>query len=262
MTCSTSGRLKGVGNENFEVVVPADDVDTFAGQFVDNVFDAVATDADAGTDAIDPLVATADRDLRAVAGLSRHGAHFDDSIDNFGNLLLEQTLNELRSGSTEDHFDATSRFSHLENGCSYSLVDVMGFARNLFATRQNGFDVGQRDGCGAAFVSLNNAADHFADQLAVLVVQRIPLGFADLLNHHLLGSLSADTADGFFGVERLAIAGGGDGSLVAIDSNFDFSLFAIVLFGQRSAQPQSPRTRFLFRCSCRDEWHQRFSALH
>ncbi len=60
-------------------------------------------------------------------------------------------------------------------------------------------------------------------QLVVFVVQGVALRLADLLDHHLLGGLGADAADGFFGIERLAVAGGGDRAVFAVDLDFDDS---------------------------------------
>ena len=92
-----------------------------------------------------------------------------------------------------------------EHGGPHALVDVVRLAGNLLAAGQDRFDVAERDGGGAAFVALDDAADHLADQLGVFVEERVALRLADLLDHHLLGGLGGDAADGFFGVERLAV---------------------------------------------------------
>ena len=71
-------------------------------------------------------------------------------------------------------------------------------------------------------------------QLGVFVVQGVALGLADLLDHHLLGGLGADAADGFFGVERLrrcsvAEIEPSSRSILTTMSGF----FAVVLLGGR-----------------------------
>src|SRR5262249_51584101 len=68
-------RLQGVGDHDLQRIVPADDVDALVVQLVHDVLDARAADADAGADAIDLHVDAGDGDLRAVAGLARHGAN-------------------------------------------------------------------------------------------------------------------------------------------------------------------------------------------
>ena len=45
-------RLQGVRDQHLQRVVPADDVDALAAQFLDDVLDAAAADADAGADAV------------------------------------------------------------------------------------------------------------------------------------------------------------------------------------------------------------------
>ena len=47
------GRLQGVGDQDLERLVPADDVDPLAAQLVDDVLDPGAADADAGADGVD-----------------------------------------------------------------------------------------------------------------------------------------------------------------------------------------------------------------
>ena len=70
-------------------------------------------------------------------------------------------------------------------------------------------------------------------QLGVFVVERVALGLANLLDHHLLGGLGADAADGFFRVERLAFERAGDRAVFAVDLDFDVGFFAVVLLGGR-----------------------------
>ena len=102
------GRLQGVGDQHLHVVAPADDVDPFAGQLVDDVLDAVAADAHAGPHAVDPLVGAADGDLGAIAGLAGDGADLDHAFGDFGDFLLEQPLDQLRLGAAEDDLHAAA----------------------------------------------------------------------------------------------------------------------------------------------------------
>ena len=138
------GRLQRVGNQHFEVVVPADDVDPLAGQLVDNVLDAVAAHADARADAIDARIAAGDGHLRAVARLAGHRADLNHAVGDFGNFLLEQPLHELRPGAAQDHLHAAARLADFEHGRPHALVDMVRLAGNLLAARQDGFDVRER----------------------------------------------------------------------------------------------------------------------
>ena len=138
------GRLQGVGNQHFQVVVPADDVDPLAGQFIDNVLDAIAAHADARADAIDARIAAGNGHLRAVARLAGHRPNFDHAVGDFRNFLLEQPLHELRPGAAQDHLHAAARLADFEHRRPHALVHMVRFARNLLAARQDGFDVRQR----------------------------------------------------------------------------------------------------------------------
>ena len=144
-----------MGIKHLQVVAPADDVDPFAGQLVDDILDAVAADAHAGPHAIDPLVHAADRDLGAVAGLAGDGADLDDAFGDFGDFLLEQPLHQLRLGAAEDDLHAAARLADFVDRGPHALVGVVRFAGDLLAAGQDGLDVGKRHGGGAAFVALD-----------------------------------------------------------------------------------------------------------
>ena len=113
-------------------------------------------------------------------------------------------------------------------------------AGNLLAARQDGFDVGQLHGRRAAFVALDDAADHVADELGVFVVQGVALRLADLLDHHLLGGLGADAADGFFRVELAPVVGCPNRAVFAVDVHHDVGFFAVVLLGGRDQRSLDP----------------------
>src|SRR5690606_18434183 len=97
--------LEGVLDQNLRRLVPADDVDLFAAQFIDDVLDAAATHTDAGTHRIDLGVDGADRDLGAVTGLAGHGFDFDDALGDFGHFHLEQSANEKLIAAAEHDLD-------------------------------------------------------------------------------------------------------------------------------------------------------------
>ena len=65
----------------------------------------------------------------------------------------------------------------------------------------------------------------------ILVVQGVPFGFADLLDHHLLGGLCANAADGFFRIQGDAVVGSADRAVFAVDVNDDVFFLAILFFG-------------------------------
>ena len=64
---------------------------------------------------------------------------------------------------------------------------------NLLAPRQKCLDFSEVDRGGTAVKAGNRPGDHGPTQFLVLDVQRIPLGFTELLDHHLLGRLGRNT---------------------------------------------------------------------
>ncbi len=89
------GWLKCIRDKHLQRIVPADNIDALAAQFVDDRFDPAAANADAGADAIDFHIDAGDGNLGPVAGLARHSANLDGAVLNFGNLLLEQATYEV-----------------------------------------------------------------------------------------------------------------------------------------------------------------------
>src|SRR5262249_53082214 len=133
-----AGRLEGVGDEHLERIVPADDVDAFATQLIDDVLDATAADADAGADAIHLHVDARDRDLAAVASLARQRLDLDGPVLDLGDLLLEQPADELGVVARQNDLDAVAHLADVEDDGLDPFADVVRFAGDLFAPRQNG----------------------------------------------------------------------------------------------------------------------------
>ena len=103
------GRLQGVGDHDLERIVPADDVDAFAAQLIDDVLDAAAAHADAGADAIDLQVDAGDGDLGAIAGLAGQGLDLDGAVGDLRDLVLEEPADEVGMGPRQDDLDPMAR---------------------------------------------------------------------------------------------------------------------------------------------------------
>jgi hypothetical protein len=84
------GGRHGVDDELRGILVPQDDIDAFAAQFVGHRLHARAAHADAGADGVDALVARAHGDLGAQARIARRVQHFDDALADFRHFELEQ----------------------------------------------------------------------------------------------------------------------------------------------------------------------------
>ena len=108
----------------------------------------------------------------------------------------------------------------------------MRLARNLLAARQESLDFADIDDGRPALKPDDRAADDSPFNVLKFVVQRIAFGFADLLNHHLLGSLSGNATENVaddFRVKRLAVAVDAGFAGLAVDVDFQFVIFAKVL---------------------------------
>ena len=162
-------RLQRVGDQDLRIFVPTHDVNSFARQFVHDVFDAVATDAHTRADAIHSLIRTAHGHLAAIAGLARHGIHADHAVGDFRYLLFKQPPYQARASPAKHHFHTTALRLDFVNDRTHSFVRMMRFSRNLFASRQDRFDVGQRNHRGAAVATLDDTADHIVNLSAKLL---------------------------------------------------------------------------------------------
>jgi len=105
---------------------------------------------------------------------------------------------------------------------------VVAFARDLFAPGQDGFGGTESDRRRGAFEAGDHARHHLADLLLELVVDCIPLRFADLLDDHLLGGLRTDAARQFLRVEFDAVTAARHLAIGPVDGDGDLRFFAIL----------------------------------
>src|SRR5262249_52886414 len=131
------GRLQGVGDHDLEAVVPADDVDALAVEFVDDVLDAAAADADAGADGVHLQVDGADGDLGAVAGLAGDGLDLDGVVGDLGDFLLEEAAHEVRVVPAEDDLDALAGLADLHDDGLDGLADMVRLAGDRLGAGQD-----------------------------------------------------------------------------------------------------------------------------
>ena len=209
-------RLQCIRNQNHWIVTPTHNVNAFAGEFPRYVLDSIAAHSNACTYAIDSLIATTNGYFAAISGFSTDCVDSDDSFGDFRYLLLEQSLNQHRLGSRQDDFDAISGRLHFVNDRSNAGATVIAFTRNLFASRQNGFDVAKLNDGYATLRTLNDAGHQLTDLSVEFIYSCVPLGFLEFLNNHLFGRLGADTANFVF-AETSSVHCGRDTSTIASD---------------------------------------------
>ncbi len=104
------------------------------------------------------------------------------------------------------------------------------FAGDLLTAGQDRFDVAELDRGHAAVRSPNHAVDDLADQLAVLVHQRIAFGLADLLDDHLFGGLGSDATD-LIVTQRLTLEERADLPILAVERDNNIGILSVLSLG-------------------------------
>ena len=236
-------RLHSVGDQDRQRFVPTYDVDPLASQLLDNVLDPRTPHSDTGSDTVDVVVVTRHGHLGSVAGLASQRLDLDDRLGYFRDFTLKKPLHQVRVLSRQDDLDPTARLADFDDHRPHSLVDTVRFARDLLAPRQKRLDLAQVYRGSSAVESRHRARDHRTPQLLVLDVQRVPLGLAKLLDHHLFGGLRRNAAEDGAEVIRSNI----DARTLycrfarhPVDMHLDLRLLTIVPAGRRQDRLLDP----------------------
>ena len=72
--------FESFSDEFTEVIVPMDDINFLVIELADDVFDSSTTEADTGTDRVDTLIITPDRDLCAIPCFTRNRTDFNGAV--------------------------------------------------------------------------------------------------------------------------------------------------------------------------------------
>ncbi len=233
-------RLHGVHDVDLLTLVPANDVDLFAIQLVDDVLDPAAADTDAGAHAVDLVVDRLDRDLGPVAGVAGEGLDLDDPLLDLGDLELEEVPEDVRVSAREDDPDALPDLLHLEDEALHALARVVGLARDLLAPGNDPLALAQVHDHVRALVALDRAVHERADLLDVLVEDDVPLRLADLLDHDLLGGEGRDAAEVAQVLDRTLAVERRDVARVAVDLDHDVLVRAELLLRRREKGALDP----------------------
>ena len=134
----------------------------------------------------------------------------------------------MRADPGEDDLDPTADLPDLKDRCPDALVGVERLSGDLLAPRQDRLGGPERHGGRGPLEAAHDPRHHQPDLLLELVVDRIPLRFADLLDDDLLGRLSADPARQFRSVDLDAVAGAMDAAVGPIDGHLHIRGFAIL----------------------------------
>ena len=155
---------------------------------------ARAAHTDASADGVDRVVIGNDRDLGARTRVAGHGLDLDDAVVDLGHFHLEQLGHEFRRCARQEDLRPARFAAHILDIAADAVAVAVSFAADLFVATQNAFATAHIDDDIAVFFALDDTVDDGAGAVAEFFVLAVTLGFADLLQDHLLGRLGSDPA--------------------------------------------------------------------
>ena len=191
-----------VDHELRRVVIPQNDINTFAAQLSRNCLDTRTAHTDASTDRVDTLVVGFHRNFRTGTRIAGRRFDFDNFFADFRHFDTEQ-FNQHFWFRTRHEQLCTTRFrtygiQHTTNTVAWAEV----FTRQHVFTQDHGFSVTrqpfgfdlQRDVVAVHF--LHHTSDDFAFLIAELIDNQRALGFTHFLHDNLFSGLGGDTVEG------------------------------------------------------------------
>ena len=180
--------------EHHRIVVEFDDVDLFAAQFANDRLHAHALHADAGADAIHVAVAAGYGDLGALAGFARAAFDHHGVVVNLGNFLLEQAHHQFRRGARNDHARVLAGLLHALDHAADAVAHAEAFQRDCSFLRIRASVLPRSTTRSGPSRRLTTQRHQLADAAGEFRKDVFALGFAHLLQNHLLGGLRRDPA--------------------------------------------------------------------
>ncbi len=122
-------------------------------------------------------------------------ARIDDRVVvDLRHFRLEEVLHQLRRGPGDDHLRALGGAVHLQQHHAQPLAHRELLKTRLLALGAAGFGLAQVEDHVLALDALHRGIQHFFLAVRILLEDRVALGFADLLEDHLLGQLRGNAA--------------------------------------------------------------------
>ncbi len=188
------------------VLVPQDDVDALAVEFVRHGLHARTAHADACTDGIGTGVVRDDGDLGAVARIAGTALDLDEALADFRHFELEQFDHELRRAARNEQLRTTDFRLHFIEVTAHAVADAGRFAGNRLVARDERLGIAaQVEIDVAALDALDDTRDQLAHAVGEGIDHLLALGLADALHDDLLRGPGGDTAE--FGVLDLVLDG-------------------------------------------------------
>ena len=142
-------------------------------------------------------------------------------------------------GPAEDDLDPLADLANVEDDGADALVGMITLAGNLLAARQDAVGLAQVDDDRAPLEPLHRAGDEVAALILELIKETVALGFANLLDDHLLGGLGRDPPE-FGRVHLDPVLGCINGAGIPIDVNLDIGRIRIMLPRRRGQRRLNP----------------------
>jgi len=95
-------------------------------------------------------------------------------------------------GAAEDDLDPGPHLPDVQHQHPDPVARLIHLTRNLLAARENPLGLPQVDDQTAPLEPLDRPGDELSLATLVFLEDDVPLGFTDLLDHHLLGGLCRD----------------------------------------------------------------------
>src|SRR5215472_6054817 len=180
-------------------LVIRNNVDFFAAEFADDGLHAHTLHAHARAHGIHMFVTAGHGDLGTLAGFAGGGANLHGAVIDFGHFHFEKALDERSISAGHDHLRPLGGAVHGLDDHAQTFADIVGFELGLLSLGQARFGAAHVNDEVGAFGSLHDHGDKLAGAVVILVVNGVALGFAHLLQDHLLGGLRSDAAQHFGG---------------------------------------------------------------
>ena len=241
------GRLESLGNQHLDGIIPTNDIDLFAAEFIGDIPDPGAFDADASTDTVDVGIQSCDGDLGPVSRFSRYRLDLNDIIRDLGDFLLEEPPHEVRSSSghqqlnpgllhvhfLEDHLDAISLVPFFEVGL-------------LASGHESLCPIGQGDDEAPALATGDGTIDHLANAVFKLAKDDFTLCFTNFLEKNLLASASCNASQNLTRIESISVSDRGDDSCFTVDEDLDAFFLVETFLGSGNQSHLDAREDHLF----------------
>ena len=165
------GGRQGTLDEELRVVGEVDDVDVLVAELTDDAMNAATLHTNAGSYRIDAVVVALDGNLGTLTRHTGNAANSDQTVLDFGNLSLQQTLEELVRGTAQDDARIVVFVLHLLDDGANGLALVVVVRGNLLLLGQVQLVALVVDEQHFALPHLVHlGADHLTDLILILII--------------------------------------------------------------------------------------------